>query len=293
MASALADSQWDTLIRRLKTERCTPFLGAGASAPQLPLGGEVAQRWTEGQSYPFTNIDDLPGVAQWMAVRAEDHLMPKLQIQDLMKACAAPDFDDPGQPHAVLARLPIPIYITTNYDDFMAEALRSNTAMRRDPQVKVATWNNSEFIDQRLRLTPEDGPFTPASPLVFHLHGHVDSTESMVITEDDYVDFLVELGRRRNEVLPGIVQRAFSGTSLLFVGYQLRDWNFRVIHRALLADRPRSQTPLNVTVQLEPSKADVTEYLTSYYKRMDVSVYWGTAKDFCAELAQRWDSAGE
>jgi len=291
MRSALADTQWDTLIRRLQSERCTPFLGAGASAPYMPLGGEVAQQWTEGKGYPFANRDDLPGVAQWMAVKAEDHLRPKQQIQADMQARAIPDFEAPGQPHAVLAKLPIPIYITTNYDDFMAEALRRNAALRRDPQVKVALWNESDFIDDDLRLTRKDGPFTPASPLVFHLHGHVSSTESMVISEDDYVDFLVALGRARDRVLPGIVQRAFTGTSLLFVGYQLRDWNFRVIHRALLADRPQSQTPLNVTVQLEPKQADVTEYLTSYYKRMDVSVYWGTARDFCAELGERWDRA--
>lgn len=288
MASALADTDWETLIWRLKSERCTPFLGAGASAPYMPLGGEVAHQWTEGKSYPFANVDDLPGVAQWMAVTHKDHLRPKQQIQSEMQARETPDFTEPGQPHAVLATLPIPIYITTNYDDFMAEALRRNATMRRDPKVKVARWNKSGFIDDELHLTKEDGPFTPASPLVFHLHGHVSSAESMVITEDDYVDFLVAMGRERDQVLPGIVQRAFTGTSLLFVGYQLRDWNFRVIHRALLADRPQSQTPLNVTVQLEPKKNEVTEYLTNYYKRMDVSVYWGSALEFCQELADRW-----
>ncbi len=71
MPLALADSQWDTLIWRLKAERCTPFLGAGASAPYMPLGGEVAHQWTEGTGYPFANRDDLPGVAQWMAVRSQ------------------------------------------------------------------------------------------------------------------------------------------------------------------------------------------------------------------------------
>ena len=49
MASALADSQWDTLIRRLKTERCTPFLGAGASAPQLPLGYRITYNLPEAE----------------------------------------------------------------------------------------------------------------------------------------------------------------------------------------------------------------------------------------------------
>ena len=35
----------------------------------------------------------------------------------------SPDFRAPSEPHAVLADLPLPIYMTTNYDDFMVKAL--------------------------------------------------------------------------------------------------------------------------------------------------------------------------
>jgi hypothetical protein len=74
-----------------------------------------------------------------MAVRSQDHLRPKQQIQQDMKARAVPDFfAEKGQPHAVLAKLPIPIYITTNYDDYMAEALRRNAALRRTTATVVA-----------------------------------------------------------------------------------------------------------------------------------------------------------
>ena len=288
MASALGDAEWETLLRRLKSERCTPFLGAGASYPYMPLGGEVARGWAAGRAYPFADDDDLPKVAQFVAVTDRDPLSPKQRIQADLKGRVFPDFSEAGQPHGVLAKLPIPIYLTTNYDDFMAEALRRAEPFPRDPSVKVAQWNDSPFIPAELRLTRRDGRFTAAKPVVFHLHGHISAPESMVISEEDYVDFQVELGRNRDGVLPGIVQAAFTGTSLLFIGYRLNDWNFRVIHRALLGARPRSQAPLHVTVQLEPATTNETDYLTSYYRRMDVQVYWGTAQEFCLELEERW-----
>src|SRR5205085_12621647 len=76
-------------------------------------------------------------------------------------------------------------------------------------------------------------------PVVFHLHGHTGLAESMVLTEDDYLDFLINLARD-DDLLPHRIQEAFTSTSLLFVGYSLSDWNFRVLFR-----RDRKSTRLN------------------------------------------------
>ena len=37
---------------------------------------------------------------------------------------------------------------------------------------------------------------TPANPLVYHLHGHLEMPQSLVLTEDDYLEFLVRISRR-------------------------------------------------------------------------------------------------
>jgi hypothetical protein len=188
-----------------------------------------------------------------------------------------------------LAALPLPVYLTTNYDDFMAQSLRAVGPPPRDPLVKVAPWTDSTFIPDEMKPGKRDGKPTPEHPLVFHLHGHISVVDSMVLTEDDYVDFLVRLGQHRDQLLPPFVQGAFTDNSLLFLGYRLSDWNFRVIHRALLGSRPHSQDPLHVTVQMEPDSNDVSEYLSRYYGRMDLQVYWGSAEKFCGELQDRWE----
>src|SRR5262245_64077728 len=50
-----------------------------------------------------------------------------------------PDFNNPLKPHSFFADLPVPVYLTTNYDDFMEPALRNR---KRDPQQALCRWND-------------------------------------------------------------------------------------------------------------------------------------------------------
>ena len=135
--------------------------------------------------------------------------------------------------------------MTTNYDDFMAAALRRSKVHGATLPVELgARRSASEPSALDGALTPN-----PANPIVFHLHGHLDVPESLVLTEDDYLDFLVAVSRDA-ELLPHQIQRALAGTSLLFVGYRLTDWDFRVIHRGLVMAGEPSLRRLSVTVQL-------------------------------------------
>ena len=38
------DADWEALIRAIRATQCTPFLGAGACAGVLPLGGDIARQ---------------------------------------------------------------------------------------------------------------------------------------------------------------------------------------------------------------------------------------------------------
>src|SRR5262249_7426152 len=128
-----------------------------------------------------------------------------------------------------LSALGLPIYITTNYDDFMARAVLART--KQPPRVEICRWHDRP-VDP-LGKYRRDEP-SVADPLVFHLHGHVSNASSMLVTEDDYVDFMVSLANRGSKevpVLPHWVRRVLGMTTLLFIGYSLEDWNFRVLMR--------------------------------------------------------------
>lgn len=48
---------------------------------------------------------------------------------------------------------------------------------------------------------------------------------------------------------------------------------------------------LNVTVQL-PQDDRARDYMESYFKRLNVRVFWGSASQFMAELERRWEAHG-
>ena len=130
------DDDWNRILRRIQRGKCTPFLGAGASAGVLPLGGAIAEQWADERSYPLWDRENLPRVAQFVAVVEEDPMAPKEDIQKFFDG-KAPDLSHEDEPHRVLAGLPLPIFLTTNYDDFMTQALR---ARGKQPEQEFCRW---------------------------------------------------------------------------------------------------------------------------------------------------------
>ncbi|MCD6160926.1 MAG: SIR2 family protein [candidate division Zixibacteria bacterium] len=293
MPNTLRDKDWTLLLGRIRDGECTPFLGAGACYGTLPLGSDIARKWADKFHYPLQDsCDDLARVAQFMAVDF-DSMFPKGEICRMFKDAASPDFNEPNEPHGILADLPLPIYITTNYDDFMVKALASR---RRDPKQELCRWN--KIVKNQPGILGLDSSYepTPANPVVFHLHGHFGVKQSLVLTEDDYLDFLISISKDQN-LLPPRIQGAFAGTSLLFLGYRLADWDFRVLFRSIYGYLERSIGISHVSVQLTPSEIGVSdeqrekvqEYLDSYFGKLEIKVYWGTCREFAAELKKRWE----
>ena len=277
----MREQDWQLLLRRIESGSCTPFLGAGAAAGILPVGSQIAEDWAALEGYPLDDHHDLARVAQFLGVHL-DAMEPKDRMCQLVRGLGKPDFSSPNQPHSALAQLPFSIFMTTNYDNFMAEALEHHG---KDAKVELCRWNPRVEWEPSLFDNPSFAP-TPANPVVYHLHGHIRLPDSLVLTEDDYFAFLVAVSRDE-KLLPHQIKRALAGTSLLFVGYRLADWDFRVLHRGLVMASDPTLRRMSVTVQL-PHTEMAQRYLDKYFDELKVRVYWGTAEDFVAELHERW-----
>jgi hypothetical protein len=302
MQDTLEEPYWELLLDRIKDGECTPFLGAGACWGVLPLGSEIAQEWADEEGYPLDDCTDLARVAQFLAVKY-DPMRPKGKLIRQFKNVDPPDFSNLYEPHRLLADLPLPVYITTNYDDFLFQALsRAEYApgFKKVPIREVCRWN--KYIRSRLKgqttlLKPATySKINEKTPVIFHLHGHTELAESMVLTEDDYLDFLVNISRDE-ELVPPRIQEAMAGTSLLFLGYRLSDWNFRVLFRSVVSYLEQSIARAHISVQLVPVREGTPEeqkkkaqaYLRRYFGDLKIQVYWGTAGDFTKELRDRWE----
>lgn len=155
----------------------------------------------------------------------------------------------------------------------MFRALRENRF--RKPTREHCRWNKT--------LAEETSSFDAG-----YLHGHT-RPETIVLTEDDYLTFLASMVGNAN-LLPSPIRGALSIGTPLFIGYRLADWNFRILFQSLL---PRVQT-MGIAVLYPPSgparAAKQQAYFDRYYRALDLNVYWGTARDFCRELRQRWEA---
>ena len=291
------EADWDRLINQLSRGDCTPFLGAGACDGTLPAAAELSSHWAGRYSYPFPDHYDLARVMHYISISGRDPVFVKELLREDFATKGSPQFALPTEPHALLAGFPVRVFITTNYDNFLTKALR---LAGKSPTPVICPWylpanaNFSKFFAKVPATEPE-----PQEPLVFHLHGNLETPKSLVLTEGDYLEFLVNIAVSRTgegtQLVPSVVLSAMTDYPLLFIGYSLQDWTFRVLFHGLLRAQSDVLRRRSVSVQLLPpvnssimeAERRAREYITRYLEGWSISIFWGTAAEFCSELRSR------
>ena len=194
--------------------------------------------------------------------------------------------------HHQMADMELPLYVTTNIDNFMALAL---TAGRHPPRQLVIPWHESFRPGAQERHTVLDPPPNKDSPVLLHLFGNDEDLLSMVLTVDDYMDYLVRIARDYNYLIPRDIDAAFNSTTLLFLGYRLEDLELKVILRGLLTQLDLERWDmLHVAVQIESTpfddamEEDVLRFFQRYFSKSRIDVFWGSTQQFIAELHCHW-----
>lgn len=295
------ERDWDLLIGNLRAGECVPFLGAGACHGHIPLGEQMALSWAKAVGYPMRDSASLPRVMQYVATTKYGGDAASLKRDFAAREIAEvtpPNFGDGSQVHGLLARFALPLYVTTNYDNFMYLALQHH---QKRPRIDHSLWYVPSVDSDDSPLT--DAAYMPAEaePLVFHLHGHYRVPHSLVLTEDDYIEYLVRLASDTHYragaaagVLPPYVRGELRSKPLLFVGYSLRDWTFLVLFRTLLHGIPDTLRRNHVSVQVDPGERApkrARDYLESYLKAQRIQIFWGSAQEFARDLNKRLEGS--
>lgn len=280
----LSDDDWDLLITRIRDQHCLPFLGAGVSAssagaPGLPTGAQLAQSLAEECKYPGADKWDLFRVCQYFSVARDAHAMRVAISRKLL----VPNVQ-PTPVHDMLAQLPFPWILTTNFDTLMERALQG---AGKNPRVGVY---------ERRANRSELEPATEMEPLVYKLHGDITRVDTLIATEDDVIDFAACL-LQNNPDLPALIAKLFETTSLLFIGYGLRDWNVRMMMRALRKRKGLAGPPeiASYAIQRRPNDvgaASEWEKSVMYWDRYEsLRCFDVDAPDFLQELVRRHTAA--
>lgn len=214
--------------------------------------------------------------------------------------------DDPMR---ILARLPIRIYITTSYHDFVEKELQ---AAGKNPRSRLCFWNGKP--DTLLPVHEPDSQYVASvdNPLVYHLLGMEQYPSSMVLSEDDYLEFLWELASDReslregtttissrsrpNSIIPEYLRNAINDSSLLVLGYRLQDWDLKaVLHGLLKADELTTRKGVSTAIHIDLEKQQLVNdeiqagnYLRAYFERAKFEVRFEESDQFLNNLWQQY-----
>jgi hypothetical protein len=322
-----AAGAWDNLAAMIDSlpPRLTPVLGPGLADG---IGGsrqEIALRWVRRWNMPIAEHaqGDLAQVAQYLRVDSNNPGRISVELQRYLRtelaerrrnAQGADPFAflegiadnerpekiieavgkvlrdrDPGDPYRVVAALPAEVFVTTGWTDLLQDALK---ARGKQPDTGAFPWRGGAGTGRSPRRMQAPAP-TVESPLVFHLFGRLDDPDSLVLTQDDYFEWLTAWIRDSRSDIPGPVMTALTNNSLLFLGYRLDDWDFRVVFQSIksfLGGIGTRRPPLrHVGVQLKPETQMIESeaaqrYVDSYFRGDLVDIYWADTRAFLNEL---------
>jgi hypothetical protein len=315
--------RWPSLLASIASRNCTPILGPALSENIMGTPYNIAGRLSQTHHYPLAPEDshNLPRVCQFLSATLGPGSVARAVIEarcaealernpDVGAALEPPDknaaperlidyynelveriwehrqLENKLEAHTVLASYPFRTFVTTSDHSVLERALaRAN----KKPQSAICPWSDKFRDPSSSALKPGSDP----EPIVYHLFGHSLSPESLVITEDDYFDFLIGAASNRDQIVRP-VGRALTNAALLFLGFEIDSWDFRVLFRGLMSYEGRALLARHphVAVQLDLEQGQVQEpeatrrFLTDSFGTLNVTIFWGSVEDFTARLAK-------
>lgn len=307
-----------TIVERIRRGRVVPIISSRVTHDLVLNGYDNSEKdYRAYTHYPLDDNHDIARVSQFARVVddnltdpralkedyinfiknrlfdiAEGHGVPADVLADVEEAFDSvlfsefserlgyPRFDQGDiDPLLVLAGFPLPIYLTTCHHDYIEVALRR---AGKQPKTEICRWHKG--LDGIPSVFDDNYQPSPAEPLVYHLHGFDANPASLVLTEDDHMEFLIAVSQnigRETDPVPRRVRQAMADSSLIMLGYNLRHLDFRVIFWGLIKPRPIQQT--SVSIQLIPSEVEKA-YLQKYLDEFEFKVFWGDVQQYTQEL---------
>jgi hypothetical protein len=190
-----------------------------------------------------------------------------------------PSFSGPDDPLLLLANLDFKVVLTTSPFTFIEDAFR---AAGKAPHTEVCRWTN-ELKDSIPTVIDEKFKLDPKEPLVYHLLGLDSYLDSIVLSEDDYLDYLGNLcqgqGDESADYVPALVRKSFSD-DLIVLGFKLDSWAFRVLYAGLIKRSGKPEDRGWVGIQL-PKTEEERIYLEDYlHREAKFQVFWGTLTEY-------------
>jgi hypothetical protein len=253
----------EEIAELVRQKECILFLGAGVHYPppksltytcggqrysypkhqRPPLGSKLSKALARESGflseYPKDNKRNLQRVSLHYEIEKTRYGLIE-RIRD-----AIYENKEPSPVVRALAELDFPLVATTNYDHLFEKALRDAS---KEPFISIYNKNrNVVTVDYRGSVP------TAKRPFLFKVHGDVMMGESIVITDEDYIDFVMRMSDKGvNNPVPETFIYFLKKWPTVFVGYSLMDYNLRLLFKTLRWIGDPALIPRTYSVDLKP-----------------------------------------
>ncbi|MFJ6028793.1 SIR2 family NAD-dependent protein deacylase [Pseudarthrobacter sp. NPDC092424] len=244
--SRLIDHVPNSLLDDLSQGRWLPLIGAGFSRNAVVQDGRLPVTWAElGRELAGEVIGADPNTSPLEILSAYEHTFGRLNLIDRTSKLIRAHDAAPGPAHVAFAHIGFANVITTNFD-FLLEKAYDRVGKGCLPIVDEAQLSTRNLY---------------SGPRVIKLHSDVNHPTRMVITEDDYDQFLLAYPLLATSVTAMLIDH-----TAVLVGYSLDDPDTRQLLALIKRRLGRMTRPL-WTIQV-----DAPSHIVNRYERRGVNV---------------------
>jgi TIR domain/SIR2-like domain len=292
----MKERYWTNLVTSLRYGQCVLVLGpevpaklastavSSPAAGDLSYSEELTRRLAtefEGDNSRVTG-STLAAVAQ----QYEDAFGP-----NTMRSSAAQFYTStaysPSDVHCSLASLPFSLILTTCHDALLTGALQESG---KRPLVCRYHFRGDRHDN------PEFAPSeTLDEPVIYHLFGFAQEPSSLVLSENDVLDFLIAIVSERAP-LPNTLSRILKrkDQSFLFVGFGIKQLHLRILLKVLIRALELDRTGSAVATESlrDLLEGDREQTILFYQRGTRVEIEDAEIRAFLVELTRRLEAAG-
>ena len=280
----ITDKQWKALIKDLQQQRCILLLGNRAAVNadsegrterlSVRLSRHLA-RLLDAEQVPYVadHADNLAYMAQrFLSAPKTRRIDLEDEVSDFYRAHSRemPEF------YTRLSKLPFTIFVNLSPDNYLLRALR----MAGKTGVQAAHYN---FRKERpLAIEPP----SPVSPLLYNLLGALEDPESLVLTQEDRVEFIKNVVRGNPDIPNAIMSHFDERKTYVFLGLNLDNWDYRLLFDTLKLSKE------NLSFLPQPGNQPTSPEARAYYEdRYRVMFIDSDMEAFVAQIQRGYEEA--
>lgn len=267
----IEDPKWQLITFGLQHRHCVLILGPNFHkdpSTGVPLRRLLANELADelGEQALF-NRNDLAYVSK-LYEKEKGNLLLKMKVQQFYSR-----HTQPSEAAKALTKLPFHLIVNSAPDHLLAEAYRQSGG---------GACNEGAYVmgkEQQQGVYDKNSP----QPFVYNLFGSVTDVNSLVLTQDQQMQFVQSVIQRETALPDSLVMELRPDKIYIFLGFDYENWYLRFLfHLLKMSDKVENVFGLHDAVE-EPT-APTKIFFSSQYKMSFVEM---TDEEFLQEAGER------